>query len=109
MEDPTSTIPCLDECRLLILKIIEQSIRDYLSLGQSSIPIEQYYYETACGFLFDDDYYIDYGGIDRNLTDLLDILDIDIQWLREKVVKKKNERIKDQRKRRSSFIDEEET
>ena len=91
------TIPHIDECRYLILKMIEQAVRDYISLGNSSAPIERYYYETACEFLFDDDYYIDYGGVDRNLRDLLDILDINVDWFRERVVKLKDRRIRDEK------------
>jgi hypothetical protein len=85
--------PNLDECRLLIFKIIEQSIRDYLSLKGSSAPIEQEYYHTACEFLFNNNYYIDYGGIDLNLEDFLNILNIDLQWFREKIIKIKNQKI----------------
>ena len=51
-------LPELDECRYLILKIIEQAVRDYISLEDSSAPIDQYFYNTAYRFLFDDRYKI---------------------------------------------------
>lgn len=92
--------PHIDECRYLILKIIEQAVRDYLSLSQSSAPIEQHYYETACHFLFDDDYLIDYGGVEKSLHDLLDIVDIEIEWFRERVVKLKDKRIQESLEKR---------
>ena len=92
------TLPHVDECRYLILKIIEQAVRDYLSLENNSAPIDRFYYETACRFLFDDSYYIDYGGVDKNLQDLLNILDIDISWFRERVVKLKDHKIKENRR-----------
>jgi len=79
------SLPELDECRYLILKIVEQSVRDYLSLEFSDAPIEQYYYDTAIDFIFDDDYVIDYGSEDKSLNDLLDILDLNIRWFREKI------------------------
>jgi hypothetical protein len=103
-----SSLPYIDECRILILKMIEQAIRDYLSLRGSSAPIEQVYYHTACEFLFNDDYYIDYGGVDRNLEDLLDILDINITWFRERINKLKNKRIQDQREKRENYVIDEE-
>jgi hypothetical protein len=77
--------PRIDECKLLILKIIEQAVRDYLSLEDSVAPIEKYYYQTAFYFLFEKEYQIDYGGVDKSLADLLDILDIDPAWFVYKV------------------------
>ena len=103
------TLPHIDECRILILKIIDQAIRDYLNLEHSNSPSERRYYEEACEFLFDADYYIDYGGVDKNLQDLLDILDIDIEWMRERVVKLKDRKIHDRRKKRKILNDEEQT
>lgn len=88
------SLPHIDECRYLILKIIEQAVRDYLSLQQSNAPIERHYYETACQFLFDDDYRIDYGEEEKSLNDLLDIIGIESEWLREKVVQLKDKRIR---------------
>ena len=96
----SSELPHIDECRYLILKIIEQAIRDYVSLAKSSTPVEQKYYETACYFLFDDTYQIDYGGSFKSLRDLLDILDYDTEWFRERIVKLKDRNIQELRKNR---------
>lgn len=89
-----SSLPHLDECRYLILKVIEQTVRDFLSLEKSATPLEQFHYETARDLLFDDNYTIDWGGTDKTLQDLTDIVNIDLKWLRLKVMKLKNLRIK---------------
>ena len=83
------SLPHPDECRLIILKLIEQTIRDYLSLEHATTTSEKWYFNTAECFLFEDEYRIDWGGEDRSLRDFLDLLDIDIVWFREKVLKKK--------------------
>lgn len=80
-----------DECKYLILKVVEQAIKDYLRLEKSVLPNEEKYYQKACQFLFDDEYYIQYGNSEKNLEELLDLVDIDISWLRRKVVKLKDE------------------
>lgn len=69
--------------------MIEQAVRDYLSLDKTNTPIEKLYYETACEFLFDNDYVVEFGGANKTLRDLLDLLDIDMQWLRERVMRLK--------------------
>lgn len=88
-------LPKIDECKILILKIIEQAIRDYLSLTNATAPIEKYYYETATNLIFNDEYTIDYGGTDKTLEDLLDIVNLDIDWLRYKIIRMKEKRIKE--------------
>lgn len=90
-----TNLPYIDECRYIILKIIEQSVRDFLMLETSAAPIEQHHYSTARDFLFDDNYAIDYGGSTKTLSDLLDILDIDINWFRLRIMRLKNKRIKE--------------
>jgi hypothetical protein len=82
-------IPTPDECKYLILKVIEQAVRDYLSLEKTNTPIEKLYYETACEFLFDDDYIVEFGGANKTLRDFLDILDISLDWFRERVMRLK--------------------
>lgn len=80
----------IDEARYLILKIIEQAIRDYISLSKSCAPVERDYYETACEFLFNDEYRINYGDEEKSLKELLEILSIELAWFRERVVKLKD-------------------
>jgi hypothetical protein len=101
----TVCTPQLDECKYLLLKIVEQAVRDYLSLSKCSTLYDRSTYETACSFLFDNDYKIDYGGEERSLRDILDFLDIDIDWFRERVMKLKEEQIRTFRIRRSVIHD----
>jgi len=66
-----------------------------LSLSRSAAPIEQHYYATARDFIFDPEYTLNYGGIDKTLTDLLDILDLDIEWFQIRVMRLKDRKIRE--------------
>jgi hypothetical protein len=99
--------PSLDECRFLILKIIEQSVRDFISLEHASSSSEKEYYQTACQFLFNNRYRIDYGGEEKSLRDMLDLLDIEVEWFREQVVKIKDKNCKVSFTQRGLVNDEE--
>src|SRR5574343_679589 len=83
-----STTPHLDECKIIISKMIGQAVRDFVNFAHSSLPTEQEYADLAEGFLFDDDYTVTWDGKDRTLRDFLDILDLDIVWFREEVLAK---------------------
>lgn len=83
-----------DECRYLLIKMVEQAVRDFINLEFSKVPIEKTYYETAVGFLFDDNYRIDYGGQELSFSDVLDCLDMEVIWFRERVVKLKERKRK---------------
>ena len=87
-------VPQIDECRYLILKIVEQAVRDYLTLENSKAPIDRVYFETAQGFLFDDDYRIQWGDMIVSFNDMLDFLDLDIDWFRgeAKILKARKEK-----------------
>lgn len=89
----TTRPPFLDEARYLLLKVIEQAIRDYLALGSSASQTDNYYYQSACEFIFEDEYEITYGEERYNLQDLLELLGLEINWVREKVIRLKNKRI----------------
>ena len=80
------SLPYLDECKFLILKVIEQSIRDFVALSHATVPTEQQYFITASGFLFDDDYRIDWGGQDKSLRELTEIIGLEQEWIRDKVL-----------------------
>lgn len=89
------SLPEIDECRYILLRLVEQSVRDYLSLEGAAAPVERWYFATAECFLFEDEYRIDWGGVDKSLSDILDILDIDIDWFRDKVKKLKRKKVKE--------------
>ena len=84
-----STYPVYPEqARYLLLKVIEQAIRDYIALVNSTIPSEQQLWETARGFLFDDEYIVNWGNKEINLEEALMMLDLDISWVRKEVNRK---------------------
>lgn len=95
------SIPELDECRFLIKKVIEQAVRDYAALEHAETLSDQQDYESACGFLFDDDYRIEWGGQLMSLQDLLDWVDLDQGWVRRRArLAKENKLAKQEAKRR---------
>lgn len=75
-----------DETRIVFLKMIEQAIRDYWNLSKSCVPIEIQFYETASGFLFDDDYFIKWGDYEITLENILEYLEVDPSWFRTKLI-----------------------
>lgn len=75
-----------DETKILFLKIIEQSIRDYFNLSKSCVPIEVQYFESASGFLFDEDYYIPWGDYEITLENILEYLQVDPGWFKTKLI-----------------------
>jgi hypothetical protein len=56
--------------------------------------MEKYYFETAEGFIFDNEYYIQWGDYEVNLKEFLEFLDIEIVWFREGVLDKLNRKWK---------------
>jgi hypothetical protein len=75
-----------DETRMLMLKIIEQAIRDYVNLRKSTVPIEVQYWESARDFLFDPEYRIDWGEFELDIEDILDYLSLDYDWFKRKLI-----------------------
>lgn len=80
--------PDPEESRFLLLKVIEQSVRDYISLYNSESPGEQVLWEEARGYLFNDNYKIQWGDLEIGLEDVLTILDMDISWVRKEIKRK---------------------
>lgn len=80
-------IPDKEECRFLILKVVEQATRDYLSLFGSDLSSDINKWESAAGLIFDPEYRILWGDVDLSLEDLLNIVDIDTNWFREKITR----------------------
>ena len=83
-----------DECRLIILKVVEQAVRDYIALEKSESLSDQQEYELVKEFLFDDEYIIDWGGANLSLQDLLDWVGLEVEWVREKAIKAKVRKLK---------------
>lgn len=93
-------LPKLDECRALITRMIEQTVRDYLSLAGSTDPQEQMWFESSECFLFEDEYRVMWGDEEKSLEDFLNILGIDIDWFRQKVLVEKKKRDLDELERK---------
>lgn len=81
----------VEDAHLLLLKIIEQTVRDYITpvsdtgFCKNNRP-GTYEKETAISFLFDDDYYILFGDRELNLETILHgYFDIDLDYFRRKV------------------------
>ena len=74
-----------DETRILFLKMIEQSIRDYINLANSTVPIEIQYHQSAKAFLLDETYFIQWGKLDINIENILDYLQIEHEWFYRKL------------------------
>ena len=80
--------PNMEECRFLILKVIEQAVRDFVSFADSKEPELIEVCKEARSFLFDDDYYINWGDREFCLSEMLDLVDVDIEWFRTKTREK---------------------
>ena len=78
-------IPDPEECKIIILKIIEQASRDYLSLHKGKTASLQHTWETARDFIFKDKHLINWGGRIITPAELMELVDIDIDWLRRKM------------------------
>ena len=83
-----SIYPDQQECRFLLLKVVEQAARDYVTLFESPSQRGQDLWETAKGFLFEESHRINWGEKRLSTEDILDILDLDVEWFRECVKRK---------------------
>lgn len=83
-------MPDKEQYRYLMLKVLEQAVRDYIALIDSTVPNERLLWEEARDFIFKEDYAIMWGDMELTTTAFLDILDIDIKWAREQTMKKLN-------------------
>lgn len=79
--------PNLEECRLVLLKIIEQAKRDLINYADATLSVKREIWEEARQFLFDDDYLIMWGDQEMSLQHIGQILGLEVQWMREKLVK----------------------
>lgn len=84
-----------------IIKILEQAIRDFINLENSTTPIEQYYYITAKAMIFDSDYRIDYGGIELSLEEILSsVFNTNVEYFREETLRRRDLAKQKKKKRR---------
>lgn len=86
-------MPTPEQCRFLILKVLEQAVREYCAFVNSKIPSEQASWELARDFLFDNEYKFMWGDMETSLEGFLDLVDLDVEWVRDQT-KKKLERTK---------------
>lgn len=82
-----------DECRYLLLKIVEQAVRDFINLEHSTAPIDQYFYETAVDFLFNDEYRIQWGELTIGLEHIMEYMGLELEWAREKALLAKERKL----------------
>ncbi len=81
-------LPDIEECKFLLLKMVEQAVRDFVSFADSDEPELKEICKEARDFLFEDEYFIEWGGRELNLQIIMDILDIDLGWFRKKTREK---------------------
>jgi len=81
-------MPNEEQCRILMLKVLEQAVRDFCSLARSELANEQQTWEEARAFLFENGYHFRWGDWELTLESFLDILDLDVRWVREQTQKK---------------------
>jgi len=86
--DISTVAPDSQECKIIILHVIHQAIKDYQHFRHKIRPEEIEVYESASNFLFDDEYMFDWGTDVVNLRMLCEHVHMDIDWLRNQVVKK---------------------
>ncbi len=80
------TLPLPDECRLIFLHLIRQAIDDYHIFKDRKSAEDKEVWETAAGFLFDDNYTIDWGTHSLTLKDICQYLNLNTNWLRQKLI-----------------------
>lgn len=77
-----------EECKYIIFRVIYQAVSDYMNLGDAKTEEEIFNWQSAKDFLFNDEYYLMWGEIEVKSTDLMDLVDIDPEWIRDKVTQK---------------------
>jgi hypothetical protein len=96
-----------EESCYLLLKVVEQAIRDYCFLEWVNIPYRKWHWETARDLIFDDNYFIQWGDLQLNLGRICEILAyteksfMDVDWIRRKT----KERYEQERRKRESSSD----
>lgn len=77
--------PKLDECRTLLLYVVKQAIDDYQTFQDRTREDHKELWLTSSGFLFDDDYHIQWGELILNFDQICDLLGLEVDWVRHKI------------------------
>ena len=85
-----------DETKLLFTKMLEQALRDSVSLAKYQTPEEELNYKTAIHLLFDPKHRISFGAYELSLADIAQYMKVDLDWIRRKAA----ERIKRARRKK---------
>lgn len=88
LDHPELDDPDEQECKIIILRTINQAIKDYEFYKDKKGEEEEEIFWTAKGFLFEDSYMIFWGDYLVNLRVLCDYADINVDWVRNLIVKK---------------------
>lgn len=83
--DPNRAAPNQEQVHYLILKIIEQAVKDYEFYKDKTKEEDIFIYETARDFIFDDAYLVQWGDEELSPAQLCDIVEIEIAYLRKQV------------------------
>jgi hypothetical protein len=86
--DVNRTTPQLDECKNVLLHVIKQAVDDYENLKHSAKSEHIEIWESANQFLFDDDYFINWGDKEINLEQICDFIGLDVDWVRKRMKKR---------------------
>ena len=85
--------PCdMDDCKKLLTAIVGQAVKDFERLAHTGARTKKASAQDwayARGFLFDDDYFIDYGGHGLGFAEILSIIGgFSVRSMRESLIDK---------------------
>lgn len=75
-----------EETRLLLLKIVEQAVRDYETYKNKKTSEDQAIFNNAKQFLFNPDYLIQWGDFEIGFSDICEYLELDFNWAKVKLL-----------------------
>jgi hypothetical protein len=75
----------VQESKVIMMAVIQQAIRDYVTYYEADKIKEMEIWETARLFLFDEKYYFVWGDDEITPEEFMDILDLDIEYIRDLV------------------------
>ena len=81
-----------EDSRLLMAKVVEQAIKDYCSLYPHKTEQDEYDWKLAKAFIFNDQYTIQWGDWEVDVEEFLDLINMDISWIRKQTAKKFEEK-----------------